>query len=240
MLIPSGFLHYDTPVGILCLDTAFPKPPGQLRNPLTFPFATVCKVLPGVGAAEIFAGGDALGDSVEKAAVELEKEGVKAIAGSCGFMALYQQRVAAAVSVPALMSSLVQIPLIKTLHGASSRIGVLTAQSQALTREHFRQAGVNDAVYADLVIRGMEDYPCFKETILAKSPPAMDTEALGREIVQAAAALARENALDALLFECTDLCAFAHDVQNSIGLPVYDMNSLVEFAAFCVGRRAYF
>lgn len=34
MRIPSGYLYYDTPIGILCLDTLFPKPPGQLRNPL--------------------------------------------------------------------------------------------------------------------------------------------------------------------------------------------------------------
>ena len=53
MRIPSGYLYYDTPIGILCLDTLFPKPPGQLRNPLTFDFPVVCRVLRGVGAKEI-------------------------------------------------------------------------------------------------------------------------------------------------------------------------------------------
>ena len=38
MRIPSGYLYYDTPIGILCLDTLFPKPPAQLRNPLTYDF----------------------------------------------------------------------------------------------------------------------------------------------------------------------------------------------------------
>ena len=50
MRLRSGYLYYDTPVGILCLDTHFPKPPGQLRNPLTFDFPVVCRVMPGVGA----------------------------------------------------------------------------------------------------------------------------------------------------------------------------------------------
>lgn len=59
---PTGVHYADTqrftctttpPIGILCLDTLFPKPPGQLRNPLTFDFPVVCRVLRGVGAKEI-------------------------------------------------------------------------------------------------------------------------------------------------------------------------------------------
>ncbi|HIU18047.1 MAG TPA: aspartate/glutamate racemase family protein [Candidatus Avidesulfovibrio excrementigallinarum] len=239
MFIPNGQLYYDTPVGVLCLDTQFAKPVGQLRNPLTFPFPVVCRVLPGIGAAEIFAGSAELGRVMVETARQLEKEGVQAIAGSCGFMALYQKQVAAAVRVPVLMSSLMQLPLIRTLHGEASRLGVLTAQSKALTREHFRQAGVTDALYDSLLIRGMEDSPYFRSVILECATPGMDTDRLGEEIVEMATRMVREGNLDALLFECTDLCAFAHDVQRATGVPVYDINALVEYAAFCVRRKAY-
>ena len=109
MRIPSGYLYYDTPIGILCLDTLFPKPPGQLRNPLTFDFPVVCRVLRGVGAKEILSSTSAQLETLfVDAARELERDGVKAIAGSCGFMALFQKAVASAVSVPVLMSSVVQ------------------------------------------------------------------------------------------------------------------------------------
>ena len=67
----------------------------------------------------------------------------------------------------------------------------------------------------------------------------MDTDKLGKEIVAAATRMVQEGNLDALLFECTDLCAFAHDVQQATGVPVYDVNALVEYTAFCVRRRAY-
>ena len=155
MRIPSGYLYYDTPIGILCLDTLFPKPPGQLRNPLTFDFPVVCRVLRGVGAKEILSSTSAQLETLfVDAARELERDGVKAIAGSCGFMALFQKAVASAVSVPVLMSSLVQIPLIHTLHGPGCRIGVLTAHSGSLTPEHFRQAGVPDAQIDALAIAG--------------------------------------------------------------------------------------
>lgn len=240
MRLRSGYLYYDTPVGILCLDTPFPKPPGQLRNPLTFDFPAVCRVLPGVGAREILA---AASDEIEamlvEAARQLERDGVKAIAGSCGFMALYQEAVARAVSVPALMSSLVQIPLIRTLHGPDARIGVLTAHSGSLTWEHFRRAGVPDDLRPSIVVRGMETSEAFRETILEGRTPFMDTEIVGSAVRDAAGALAAETRLDALLLECTDLSVFARDVQEAAGVPVYDINSLVAYAAFCVERKQW-
>lgn len=181
MRIPSGYLYYDTPIGILCLDTLFPKPPGQLRNPLTFDFPVVCRVLRGVGAKEILSSTSAQLETLFVAAArELERDGVKAIAGSCGFMALFQKAVASAVSVPVLMSSLVQIPLIHTLHGPGCRIGVLTAHSGSLTPEHFRQAGVPDAQIDALTIAGMENFPVFRKTILEGAAPVMDTGRRGR------------------------------------------------------------
>ena len=36
MLLKGGKLYYDTPVGILCLESRFAKPKGHVRNPLTF------------------------------------------------------------------------------------------------------------------------------------------------------------------------------------------------------------
>ena len=240
MRLRSGYLYYDTPVGILCLDTHFPKPPGQLRNPLTFDFPVVCRVLPGVGAREILAAAsDELEAMLVEAARQLERDGVNATAGSCGFMALYQKAVARAVSVPVLMSSLVQIPLIHTLHGPEARIGVLTAHSGSLTWEHFRHAGVPDGLRPSVVVRGMETSSIFRETILEGRTPYMDTDAVGAAICEAAAALAAETPLDALLLECTDLSAFARGIQEAVGLPVYDINSLVTYAAFCVRRKQW-
>ena len=240
MRLRSGYLYYDIPIGILCLDTHFPKPPGQVRNPLTFDFPTVCRVLPGVGAEQILsARAGELEALLVKAARQLERDGVKAIAGSCGFMALYQEAVSRAVSVPALMSSLVQIPLIHTLHGPDARIGVLTAHSGSLTWEHFRRAGVPDALRSSITVRGMEHSPVFRETIIQGATPYMDTDEVGAAIRQAAAALVAETPLDALLLECTDLSVFARDIQETVDLPVYDINSLITYAAFCVRRNQW-
>ena len=183
----GGRLYYDMPIGILCLESLFPKPRGHMRNPLTYGFPTVTRVIRGVDIPRLlFNPTPDLLEPFIQAAKELEADGVQAITGSCGFMALFQKAVASAVSVPVLMSSLVQIPLIHTLHGPGCRIGVLTAHSGSLTPEHFRQAGVPDAQIDALAIAGMENFPVFRKTILEGAAPVMDTDAVGAEIGAAA------------------------------------------------------
>mgnify|MGYP001653179438 FL=1 len=237
MRIPSGYLYYDTPIGILCLDTLFPKPPGQLRNPLTFDFPVVCRVLRGVGAKEILSSTSAQLETLfVDAARELERDGGKAIAGSCGFMARFQSQIAAELHVPVFLSSLLQLPLVRLMHGEKAEIGVLTASSQALTPAHF----ANCATPMESVhIRGMEGNPEFWETIIEGKRHDFDMERLEAEIVGSAAAFAREKALDALVLECTDLSAFSAPIQRAINLPVYDINSLVEYAYYAVCRKDY-
>jgi len=221
----GGRLYYDMPIGILCLESLFPKPRGHMRNPLTYRFPTVTRVIRGVDIPRLlFNPTPDLLEPFIQAAKELEADGVQAITGSCGFMALFQKAVASAVSVPVLMSSLVQIPLIHTLHGPGCRIGVLTAHSGSLTPEHFRQAGVPDAPI---------------DAILEGAAPVMDTDAVGAEIGAAAAAMTDGQPLDALLLECTDLSVFARTVQEAVSVPVYDINSLIAYAAFCVRRNQW-
>ena len=50
-----------------------------------------------------------------RAARALEAEGADGIATSCGFLALFQEELAARLSVPVATSSLLQIPLIERL-----------------------------------------------------------------------------------------------------------------------------
>ena len=114
--------------------------------------------------------------------------------------------------------------------------GVLTASRQALTPAHF----ANCATPMESVhIRGMEGNPEFWETIIEGKRHDFDMERLEAEIVGSAAAFAREKALDALVLECTDLSAFSAPIQRAINLPVYDINSLVEYAYYAVCRKDY-
>ncbi|MEH0018938.1 MAG: aspartate/glutamate racemase family protein [Desulfobacter sp.] len=236
-ILKGGTLYYDTPVGVLCLESLFPKPPGHLRNPRTFDFPVVCSVVEGVDIPKLlFRSGPDLVQPFIDAAVQLEKDGVKAITGSCGFLARFQPRIAAAVKVPVFMSSLIQIPMVRMLHGPDSRIGVLTASAQALTAEHFSNTGSD---ISQVIIKGMEGFTEFWETIIEGKRHDFDMARLEREICDAAGELLASGPLDALVLECTDLSAFSRAIQGRVGLPVYDINSLVEYAGHAVCRRPY-
>ena len=236
-ILKGGLLYYDTPVGVLCLETFFPKPRGHVRNPRTFNFPVVCSVVEGVDIPKLlFDPQPELLQPFIDAALKLEKDGVKAITGSCGFLARFQAQLAEAVQIPVFVSSLLQIPLVRLMHGANAKIGVLTASATALTEDHFNNAG---AKIDDYAIKGMEGYPEFWETIIEGKRNDFDMVKLEQEICQAAGELANTNQLDALILECTDLSAFSASIQKNVGIPVYDINSLVEYVGYSVSRQVY-
>ena len=89
----GGRLYYDMPIGILCLESLFPKPRGHMRNPLTYGFPTVTRVIRGVDIPRLlFNPTPDLLEPFIQAAKELEADGVQAITGSCGFMARFQNQ----------------------------------------------------------------------------------------------------------------------------------------------------
>lgn len=237
MVLKGGKLYQDVPVGIICLESHFAKPKGHLRNHYTFNFPTVHKVLKNIDIPRLlFNPTPDLLEPFIQAAKDLEAEGVKAITGSCGFMARFQPELAAAVNIPVLVSSLLQVPLVRTMHGVDAKIGVLTASNKALTEAHF------NGVHSDInhvVIKGMEGYDYFWDTIIEGKNNDIDLDRMEKEVCDAAEVLAKENNLDALILECTDLPAFSHAVHKRVGLPVYDINALIEYAAFCVRRPNY-
>lgn len=232
----GGKVYYDTPIGILCLESLFPKPRGHLRNPRTFSFPIVTRLVRGVDIPRLlFHFTPDLFEPFIAAARELEAEGVQAIVGSCGFMARFQTAMAEQLHIPVLLSSLVQLPLVRVLHGPGARIGVLTASKAALTPAHFACCGV---AMESVFIEGMEGNPEFWETIIEGKRHDLDLPRVEAEIVGTAAGFAARHALDALVLECTDLSAFAPAIQQAIQRPVYDINSLVEYAAYAVNRTA--
>src|SRR5207245_1640318 len=75
-----------------------------------------------------------------------EGEGVGAITTSCGFLAKYQQELAAAVRVPVFTSSLLMVPLVHRLLPAGRRVGIMTVNAGELGPEHLRGDGIQRGV----------------------------------------------------------------------------------------------
>ena len=101
---------YGESIGILILDAAYPCVPGNVGNATTFPFPVRYQEVRGASLDRLINRADpSLAAPFVEAAVELRNRGAKAITGACGFMALFQREVAAAVDILQLEYFLVKI-----------------------------------------------------------------------------------------------------------------------------------
>mgnify|MGYP002525368684 CR=1 FL=1 len=108
-------------IGVLCTESYFPKPPGHIKNPSALPFPLLYETMTGVTVPKLLDNPTSeMLEPIIAAAKRLESEGVRAITGSCGFLALFQKELSEAVSIPVFSSSLIQIPLAFQMTGAES------------------------------------------------------------------------------------------------------------------------
>lgn len=227
----------DRPViGVIALQSGFPKPGGHIRNPASFDFPVLYNLVQGATIQRLIAQRDpALLQPFIEAARQLEGAGVKAITGSCGFLALHQPALAAAVGVPVFMSSLLQIPLVSRFLRPEQKVGVVVANSDALTRDHLEAVGI---AAEPLVIAGMQHQPQFDEVILQGRSHELDLDRFATELDEVVQAMLLANPeVGALVLECTDLSHFAPGLQQRFGLPVFDLSSLTRMVAAAVERR---
>src|SRR5580700_4669768 len=117
---------YGESIGILILDAAYPCVPGNVGNATTFPFPVRYQEVRGASLDRLINRADpSLAEPFVEAAVELRDRGVKAITGACGFLAVVQREVAAAVDIPVFLSSLMQFLFIHAITGRP--VGIITA-----------------------------------------------------------------------------------------------------------------
>lgn len=227
--------HHKT-LGIMQLDTRFPRIPGDIGNPESYDFPVRIKVIPGASVRRVVVQGDpALLTPFLQAARELEREGVFAITTSCGFLAPFQEEIARAVNVPVFLSSLIQIPLAHTM--TQRRIGIITANGATLKERHFRGAGVPESI--PLAIRGLHDKPAFTATIL-EDGETIDARQVEREVLEAAEELtAAYPDIGAFVFECHNLAPYAPAIVKATGLPVFDIISFSRWVYYSFSKQEF-
>lgn len=227
-----------TAIGVLCLDTSFTKVPGHIRNPATFDFPVVYRVVTGATPERVVSQGDPrLLQPFIDAARELEAQGAAAITGACGFLVLFQRELAAAVRVPLYASSLVQLPMVYRMLQPEQKVGLLVAKQPALTPRHLAAVG---AEAVPVCVAGMAEQPEFREVMLEGRRDELDVERLRNEVLTEVERLAKDNPeMGALVIECTDLVPFAYAIQERIGLPVFDIVTLTEMVHRSLTRRPF-
>ena len=228
-------LSYGRPVGILTLEERIPCPPGTPGNPTTFPFPVCYEIVKGAsieGLRELDRPGAAA--AFLDAGRALVERGACAVAGNCGLMIVHQDALAAALPVPVLMSSLLQLPAIARMLGPRARVGVIASSRRSLKAEHIAMAGAADVA---TVVASMDGQPFFEA---AMREGVLDFDKAEAEAVSVARALvAGAPEIGAILLECVDLPPYAAAIQDATGLPVFDVVTLVSHAASAVARKRF-
>lgn len=218
---PTGFT-----VGILILDTRFPRIPGDMGNPTTFAFPVRYHRVAGASPGLVVRGGArALLPAFIEAARSLERDGARAISTTCGFLAKFQSELAAAVTVPVFTSSLMLVPLVHRMLPPGQAVGILTVDGSSLTPQDLAGAGITAEM--PVVVAGLESEQEFTRVIL-EDRLVLDTEVARQEHCRVAGRLcARHPEIGAIVLECANMPPYRADIQRATGLPVFDIVHLV-------------
>ena len=197
---PMTATHKPPPfLGILMLQTRFPRPPGDIGHPASFAMPVRWRVVPGASPQRVVRERAAgLLAPFVAAAQALVDEGAAAISTGCGFLAL--------LHLPRLAAA-----------------GVVTADATALSADHLRAVGADPAT----LIEGLAPGCAFQRTLLHDRPELDDADARAQTVAAALRLQAREPLLRHIVLECTNLPPYADAVRQATGLPVHDILSLL-------------
>ena len=215
-------------LGVLMLDTRFPRLPGDVGNAASFRIPVRHAVVRGASPARVVKQADpALLAPFIDAGRELVRDGAAALTTSCGFLARWQGVLQDAFSVPLWSSSLLLLAELAPL-----RPGVITVDAAALDAEVLHGAGADPAT----PVEGLEPGSALVRTLL-EDRAELDPVDAERTVVEAARRLCeRHPGIGAIVLECTNLPPYAAAVGRSTGLPVHHLLGLVDARWRGLGR----
>lgn len=213
-------------LGILMLNTRFPRPPGDIGNPETWPFPVRYEVVEPATVGRVVTADppvDLLLAPFVAAGERLVAAGARAITTSCGFLALFQGELTQALPVPVMTSSLIQVPMVQASLPRGKRVGVITIDAGRLSPAHLASAGIPP----DTPVAGVEHGDELHRIIMADLDE-LDATAAEADVFAAGDALVAEAPdVGALVLECTNMAPYACSLSARLGLPVYDIVSLI-------------
>jgi len=219
--------YYGVPLGILMLDSKFERFNGDIGNAQTWPFPVQYKIVRGAVPNKVV---DTLNNRhllqlFADAADELIRDGVDGITTTCGFLALYQQELAAHCSVPVATSALLQVPMVARVLPKGKRPGILTFAAESLTMHHLAAVGIDP----DTPIVGLPATSEFQRSI-REGDDSVPFETLKDEVLETAERMLKDDpSIGAIVCECTNITPYSHEINARLGVPVFDMVTLVHW-----------
>jgi aspartate/glutamate racemase len=233
----GGRAIYGEAIGILLLDTKFPRVPGDIGNASTFDFPVRIRMVPGATPQRIVLEGDeSILPEFVQAGKELEAAGVRAITTSCGYLTTFQEALINAVNVPVFTSSLLQVPMVSRMLRPGKKVGILTIDSRRLTETCLKAAGITNE---PIVIMGSEEVPEFYNTY-PRGALEIDPEKVEKAVIEMVKKLLQKAPdVGAIVCEAINYAPYAAGVQEATGLPWFDIVDLTKLVYSAVVKRRY-
>jgi hypothetical protein len=204
-------------LGVLMLQTRFPRLPGDVGHPASFAMPVRHVVVAGATPGRVVPGTDpALLAPFVDAARALVADGAAAITTSCGFLVRLQAALQAALPVPVWTSALLKLPELE-------RPGVITVDAAALGAAELVAAGAAPGT----PVQGLPPGGHLQRTLLDDRPTLDAARAEGEAVEAAEALLRRHPAVAQIVLECTNLPPYADALRRATGRPVHHLMTLV-------------
>jgi Asp/Glu/hydantoin racemase len=224
-------------IGILRLDCEPFFVPGLLTCEETFSFPRVSKVVEGATVQKATSHCEDLEGAFVQAARELEQDGVDAIIGDCGYMAIFQEVIQKSVNIPVAMSSLLLVPLAARMSPHGRKVAILTFRAESLNEAHFRACGWSSKDIP-ILVEGVEDQWAW--AALSRPEHPFHGPELEQQLSDVAQKVKRKHPdLGSVVLECTVMPPFAQKIQRELRVPIYDMTMLASFLVEGLSRKPF-
>ncbi len=232
-------LSYGESIGILLLENFVPFIPGDTANATTYSYPVRFERVEGLSVEKIFNHDMKMYDALKKSAERLQYEGVKAITGDCGFMAIYQKRLMNELDMPIFLSSLIQLHFILQIISSHSKVLVITANKKSLTHELFEMLNISKEMQQRLSIVGLETCEEFKEAVIDEKG-TIDSEKIEACVINyALEEIQQEKDVKAILLECSMLPPYAHALSKATELPIFDYITMIDYVHDALIKKEY-
>jgi len=215
----DGIKWQNRRIGVIMLNTHFPRLPGDVGNPDTFPCETLYRRVEAATVSQVISDtgvSSQVAEGIFQAALELDQAGVDLIVTSCGFLGELQSQLEQKIQTPVLSSSLALVPFVRGIFGSQTILGVMTFNSQKLKPLHF-----NGHYDERMVIQGVEQgQELF--SVISQDRTEMDARLAREDVLQATRALMAAQP-GAIILECTNLSPYIDTVRAHSGVPVFDL-----------------
>ena len=206
---------------ILRLDTAFPRPAGDVASPLTYRLDVEISVVPQARADNVVTKDpDNFDISAFRQAVVRAEEPL--VITSCGFMIYWQDILAEAAAGDFIGSSLTALPSLCRRFDPR-RILVLTFDDEVLTSPLFSRHLDGFSGH----VMGL-DKTSHLYRVIARNLTELDTDRASRELCAQLTSVLRRHDIGLILLECTNLSVYKKDIRRIFDGEIVDMLGLVE------------